>query len=88
MLLLAGLGSSPPVSTHQQRATIISQVLNTNFSDPAIFQDSDNTWYAFATNGNGKNVQVVQVSSPCGPWTVLDNHLLPNPGAWSNGQNV
>jgi beta-xylosidase len=63
-------------------------VINTNFPDPAIFQESDNTWYTFATNGNGKNVQVAQASSSSGPWTALPNDLLPAPGAWSNGQNI
>lgn len=75
---------SPPPT----RATNITPVITTNFPDPAIFQDSDNTWYAFATNGNGKNVQVAKAASPSGPWTVLPNDLLPTPGAWSNGQNV
>jgi beta-xylosidase len=87
-LLIAGLVSASPISPIQDRATTISPVINSNFPDPAIFQDSDNTWYAFATNNNGINVQVAQASSPSGPWTVLPNDPLPIPGAWSNGQNV
>ncbi|KAE9374763.1 glycoside hydrolase family 43 protein [Stipitochalara longipes BDJ] len=85
---LLELISCSPISLLQQRATTIAPVLNVNFPDPAILQDSDSTWYAFATNGNGKNVQVAQASSPSGLWTVLPNDILPSPGNWSNGQNV
>ncbi|KAN0103311.1 glycoside hydrolase family 43 protein [Hyaloscypha variabilis] len=76
------------ISLLEQRATTIAPVIDINFPDPAILQDSDNTWYAFATDGNGKNVQVAHASSPSGPWTVLPNDLLPTPGNWSNKQNV
>jgi len=77
-----------PISLLQQRAPTITPVIDVDFPDPAILQDSDNTYYAFATDGNGKNVQVAQASSPSGPWKVLPNDLLPTPGNWSTGQNV
>lgn len=51
-------------------------------------QDWDGTYYAFATNGNGYNVQVAKASSPDGPWTWLDQEALPNPGAWTGGVNT
>ncbi len=63
-------------------------MINTNFPDPAIFKNTDTSYYAFATTGNGKNVQVANATSPSGPWTVIDKDPLPVVGAWSNGQNV
>lgn len=44
--------------------------------------------YAFATGGNGHNIQVAVGGSRTGPWSVLDTDALPTVGAWSNGQNV
>jgi hypothetical protein len=80
--------SSSPISTLHDRAAAINPLISFNFPDPSILQDSDGTWYAFATNGNNHNVQAASASSPSGPWSVLDNaYPLPTPGAWSNGQN-
>jgi beta-xylosidase len=78
-----------PISTLHDRATAINPLISIDFPDPSIVQDSDGTWYAFATNGNNHKVQVASASSPSGPWSVLDNaYPLPTPGAWPNGQNV
>ncbi|CZR59235.1 related to endo-arabinase [Phialocephala subalpina] len=85
-LLFAGTALSSPFL--QSRATNLSPAININFPDPAVMQDTDGTWYAFATNGNGKNVQSASAPSINGPWTVLNNDLLPTVGAWSNGANV
>jgi len=63
-------------------------VINSNFPDPSVVQDHDGTWYAFATNTGGKNVPVAKAPDVPGPWTMLSNDLMPNPGAWSNGKNV
>jgi GH43 family beta-xylosidase len=87
-LLLAGYVSGSPPEKLQSRATTIDPVINVNFPDPSILQDSDGTWYAFGTNGNGHNVQVAQAPAVQGPWEVLDLDLLPVTGNWSNGADI
>jgi beta-xylosidase len=63
-------------------------VISKDFPDPSIMQDADGTWYAFATSGNGKKVQVAQAAAPSGPWTYLNMDLLPNAGPWSTSKNT
>lgn len=87
-LLVAGRVSSSPLGGFQSRATTINPVINANFPDPSILQDSDGTWYTFGTNSGGHNVQVAKATSVAGPWTVLDLDLLPVVGSWSNGADV
>jgi beta-xylosidase len=89
LLALADKVNSSPFQSPQRRATAINPVISTNFADPSILQDSDGTWYAFATNNNpGPNVPAASAPAPSGPWSVLSNDLMPSPGAWSTGQNV
>lgn len=86
---LLGLGfwaeASPLLSG---RAAAISPVLNVDFPDPAILQDSGDKWYAYATAGNGKQVQVASASAPGGPWTLEGADALPDPGPWTTGKNT
>lgn len=42
-------------------------------------------WYAFATTGNGYNIQVAVADASDGPWTVLSHDALPNSGSWTTG---
>ncbi len=65
-----------------------SPLMDRDFADPSMLQDADGQWYAFATNGNGKNVQVARAARPEGPWTYLDHDALPSPGAWTDGRNT
>lgn len=65
-----------------------TEVLPADFADPSIIRDpTTNTWYAFATAGNGADVQVANASSPAGPWDLLDGgvvDLLPGGmGSWA-----
>ncbi|ROV91221.1 hypothetical protein VMCG_09363 [Cytospora schulzeri] len=62
-----------------------SEVLSKDFADPSIIYDPNSgDWYAFATAGNGANVQVANASSSTGPWNLLDLDLLPNGmGSWA-----
>lgn len=63
--------------------------LNADFPDPSILKDSDGKWYAFATAGGGKQVQVASAPAPGGPWTLHDDaNVLPHPGSWTTGQNT
>ncbi|KAK6086243.1 putative endo-arabinase [Seiridium cupressi] len=59
-----------------------------DFPDPSILQDSDGQWYTFATAGNGNQVQVANASSAHGPWTYIDQDLLPHGGAWTTSKNT
>ena len=65
-------------------------VLAVDFPDPALVE-SGGAWYAFATSGNGKNVQAAVSGDFLNPaWRLLqDADVLPDPGAWAvNDQNV
>ena len=66
----------------------LPSLLSENFPDPAILQDTDGSWYAFATAGNDKQVQVAKANAPEGPWTYLDQDLLPNPGPWTSKKDT
>lgn len=65
-----------------------SPEIDMDFPDPSIVQDFDGQWYSFATAGNSKQVQVANASDPHGPWTYLDDDLLPNGGTWTTKQNT
>ncbi|KAI1075624.1 glycoside hydrolase family 43 protein [Whalleya microplaca] len=62
--------------------------LDPDFPDPSIIQDPSGTWYAFATAGNGKQIQVANATDLYGPWTLLNVDALPRAGAWSTGKNT
>lgn len=62
-------------------------LMQTDFPDPAIVQADDGTWYSFATNNNGKNVQVAHAPDPLGPWRWLDFDALPDI-SWTTGRNT
>ncbi|ROV98896.1 hypothetical protein VSDG_03804 [Cytospora chrysosperma] len=88
------VSSSPVVSGdrfHSKRAlTSAFNGTTYNFPDPSIEQafDSDGgEWYAFATTGNGYQIQVAVASAPDGPWTVLDHDALPDSGSWTTGSD-
>jgi hypothetical protein len=64
---------APPVGIHL--------AIDADFPDPSFVQAPDGAWYAFGTNGNGKNIQVA--SSPdFDKWTLLDVDALPKPSSW------
>ncbi|KAH8781383.1 glycosyl hydrolase family 43 protein [Diaporthe sp. PMI_573] len=61
-----------------------------DFPDPSLEQawpSDGGKWYAFATNGNGFNIQVAVADSPDGPWSVINHDALPNSGSWTTGAN-
>ncbi|KAG6839791.1 hypothetical protein C0991_011665 [Blastosporella zonata] len=70
-----------------KRDTIRGPVISINFPDPSIlWVDSENSWFAFATNGNGKNVQMA-TSPDFITWTVTGQDALPTVGAWVYAPN-
>lgn len=55
-----------------------TRVIDANFPDPCVIQ-TDDGYYAFATNGNGVNVQVA-LSSDFASWELLSGtDALPGP---------
>ncbi|KAK8007044.1 hypothetical protein PG989_001034 [Apiospora arundinis] len=77
----------PPASRLWRRAAA-KPLIRKDFHDPSILQDANGQWYAFATAGNGKHVQVAKASEPGGPWQYLDLDLLPDNGNWTTNTNT
>ncbi|KAH8664181.1 glycosyl hydrolase family 43 protein [Xylariales sp. PMI_506] len=85
-VLLSSSAFAKPACLLRKRAA--TAALPKDFPDPSIIQDVDGQWYAFATTGNKKQVQVARASASSGPWTLLSNDLLPNGGAWTTSKNT
>ncbi|KAF1990659.1 glycoside hydrolase family 43 protein [Aulographum hederae CBS 113979] len=69
-------------------ATVVTSIpvtpaISADFPDPSIIKVGS-TWYAFATAGNGVNVQIA-TSPDFNTWTLQSGKdALPQTGAWSN----
>jgi beta-xylosidase len=68
--------ATPTPSSHVYK----NPVIQTNFPDPSILQVG-NTWYAYATNGNGKNIQAAR-STDLVHWTLLPD-AMPKIASWA-----
>lgn len=69
---------------------VVQPVLSEDFGDPSIVEVNGN-WFAFATSGNGHNVQVaVSPSFINHEWRLMnETDVLPDPGRWAiNDQNI
>lgn len=64
-----------------------SPVLNHDFPDPSIIKGTDG-YYAVATASGSVRVQVAKASNPEGPWSMLDQDLFTDAGAWTNGKDI
>ena len=58
----------------------VEPVINTDFPDPDVLS-ADGSYFAYATNGNAKNVQVAQ-SDDLESWDVLPEDALPELASW------
>lgn len=94
LLLLNGVRGAPTDSGIRGFFTWLDNVdtakepaLNLDFPDPSLIQGPDK-WYAFATASGGKKVQYATASEPAGPWTYVDEDLLPEAGSWTNQVDV
>ncbi|SJX64947.1 related to Endo-1,4-beta-xylanase [Sporisorium reilianum f. sp. reilianum] len=57
----------------------VNPVTGHDFADPGVFYDrASQTWYAYATNGNGKNIQCSSTTDFCS-WTHHEHDCLPGP---------
>ncbi|OXV08915.1 hypothetical protein Egran_03321 [Elaphomyces granulatus] len=60
--------------------------INVSFPDPGFVGDQSGMWYAFATNGNGKRVQVAS-SMDFETWDLLDIEALATLSLWETDVN-
>ncbi|KAJ9652913.1 hypothetical protein H2198_007866 [Neophaeococcomyces mojaviensis] len=87
------LSTAHPVITYSNvtgSRTRVKAVLSENFPDPSVIQ-VDGVWFAFATSGNGRNIQIAASSDFVNhKWKLLkDLDVLPDPGPWAvNDGNI
>lgn len=82
-MLLAAPTAAADGSTPRASAQL---VINQNFPDPDVFE-TDEAYYAFATNTAGANVQVATAQDSRGPWQHLPDALPSLPGWIGKGSN-
>jgi beta-xylosidase len=63
--------------------TFANPVINTDFPDPDLLKVGD-TWYLYATNGNGRNVRIAQ-STDLVSWTI-GKDAMPKVPRWASSQ--
>jgi arabinan endo-1,5-alpha-L-arabinosidase len=74
-------GASPASSSSAETAAPAGNpVIDQDFPDPDVLE-VDGTYYAYATNGQSRNVQVA-TSSDLTSWAVLDDDPLPQLPSW------
>jgi arabinan endo-1,5-alpha-L-arabinosidase len=78
VLALAGCALQPVPETY------VNPVLARAFPDPAVLRAPDGTYYAYATQGEGLNIQLAR-SEDLVHWTVLGD-ALPHKPAWASGK--
>lgn len=67
----------------------IRAVLAADFPDPSVIE-VDGVWFAFATSGGNRNIQVAASSDFIGSrWVLLSGlDVLPNAGPWAINNNI
>lgn len=90
VLLSFGVWISSSKAQYNATYGTIQPVLEVDFADPALI-NVNGTWFAFATSGNGQNIQIA--ASPSftkHEWRMLNGtNVLPDPGPWAvNDQNI
>ena len=87
-VILIGCATTAPAAQESPPATptgFTNPVYDSNFPDPMIISAPDGTAYAFATNGNGSNVQVL-TSPDLVTWTQAADALPELPDWTSPGK--
>jgi beta-xylosidase len=84
LVLLTACGSTGQPTEHPSPSgdatASVEPVIDQDFPDPDILE-VDGSYYAYATNGNAKNVQVA-TSDDLETWEVLDEDALPELASW------
>ena len=93
MILVSGTGAACALTTGTQQPTPTSSppgfsnpVVDSNVPDPMIIVDDDGVWWAFATNGNGANIQTLR-SADLITWEQTADSL-PELPTWTAGGDV
>jgi beta-xylosidase len=82
--LLSAVGAVPQPL---ERRSVAGPAINHDFPDPAlIWVPSENTWYAFATNGDGKHIRIAK-SADFNNWNTNVADPLPRLGSWAAQSN-
>ena len=70
------------VSAYPHVAKRATAAVGSDFPDPAII-NVGNTWYSFATSGNGVNVQLSTTTDVSSQWNLWSNYdVLPTLPSW------
>jgi beta-xylosidase len=88
---VAGTGCESPTAAQQPIPTgesvgFTNPVVDSNVPDPMIIADDDGAWWAFATNGNGVNIQTLR-STDLISWEPMPDALPALPD-WTRGGDV
>ena len=74
--------SAHPYTT--KRNINVGAAVGSDFPDPAVIL-VDNTWYGFATSGNGVHIQLSSTQNFQGQWNMWANYdVLPTLPSWVN----
>jgi hypothetical protein len=87
IVTMVSLALLAPVATGASLCAASLQLIeNVDFPYPSItFDPQTSRWFAFATQGHGKNVQASTSAGLRGEWSLLTGvDLLPVPGKWVN----
>jgi len=87
----AGAACSSPTGTQEPTptggtVTFTNPVVDANVPDPMIIADDEGGWWAFATNGNGVNIQTLR-STDLISWEPMPD-ALPSLPDWTRGGDV
>lgn len=73
-LTVAGCSADATPTPQRQPTGFTNPVVDTNVPDPMIIADDEGVWWAYATNGNGANVQTLR-STDLISWEQADDAL-------------
>ena len=82
LLLFLALTGCAAAKPEAEVATFANPVLDEDFPDPAVLRAGDGAYYAYATQGGGRNIQVAR-STNLVEWRLLGDALPAKP-AWAS----
>ncbi|KAK5941205.1 hypothetical protein PMZ80_006482 [Knufia obscura] len=88
-VLIFGIVIGSTEAQYNGTYSTIQPVLAEDFADPSLV-NVNGTWFAFATSGNGHNIQVAASPSfTTHEWRLLnETNVLPDPGPWALNKDI
>lgn len=88
-VLIFGIVIGSTEAQYNGTYSTIQPVLAEDFADPSLV-NVNGTWFAFATSGNGHNIQVAASPSFTNhEWRLLnETNVLPDPGPWALNKDI